>query len=509
MHALITLDNGEVRRAIIPEAIAIPQGMANSYLLAATPFLLAGHKYTCVISKPKLQFQGGGTYTMNVKHGHHIINLTPIDAYKATPHKHLLLHSREPYNPPSFHNNMTTTQNTNRPNAKTPTAFIYHLRYGCASETVLKHTQKNVIGMTIQMGSWEQMTKLLPCAACLAGKMRKTRKAQSSSFTPVQNLALSWTPNTANKITQPNKNISTDWGIINKTSQAGKNNVFALYLDLNTGWTAVYPKPNRGLAGDTLKEYVQDYGLPETILHDNAAEYLSGDFATFCQEKGIKQISSAPYHPNQNPTEHYMDIIMGKTRCLLYISGLDPQEYWEYAITHSVCLQNRTALPGRTTPYQHTFGTQPDISHVRIFGCAALAYLEKEKRHKLDFKTEECVYLGISPRHSHDTHTLLKISTKKVIYRRNVSFNERSFPARINNPSRTIAQRKGSHLIGQTFVDDGETFRVTNFSHHQGVECLDYVNEKTNEEHYSTIEEIEQWVKQASILQLANDIQPT
>ena len=160
---------------------------------------------------------------------------------------------------------------------------------------------------------------------------------------------------------------------------------------------------------------------------------------------------------------------MGKTRCLLYISGLDPQEYWEYAITHSVCLQNRTALPGRTTPYQHTFGTQPDISHVRIFGCAALAYLEKEKRHKLDFKTEECVYLGISPRHSHDTHTLLKISTKKVIYRRNVSFNERSFPARINNPSRTIAQRKGSHLIGQTFVDDGETFRVTNFSHHQGV----------------------------------------
>jgi hypothetical protein len=242
--------------------------------------------------------------------------------------------------------------------------------------------------MTIQQGSWEQIQKLLPCDACLTGKMRKTRKAQSSSFTPVQNLPQSWTPNTAHKVTQPNKHISADWGIINKTSQAGKNNVFALYLDLNTGWTAVYPKPNRGLAGDMLKEYVQDYGLPETILHDNAAEYLNGDFATFCQEKAIKQISSAPYHPNQNPTEHYMDIIMGKTRCLLYISGLDPQEYWEHAITHSVCLQNRTALPGRTTPYQHTFGQQPDISHIRIFGCAVSACLEKEKQHKLDFKTD-------------------------------------------------------------------------------------------------------------------------
>ncbi len=73
MHALITLDNGEVRRAIIPEAIAIPQGMANSYLLAATPSLIAGHKYSCVISKPKLHFKGGGT-TLSIS-----LQLTPIN----------------------------------------------------------------------------------------------------------------------------------------------------------------------------------------------------------------------------------------------------------------------------------------------------------------------------------------------------------------------------------------------------------------------------------------------
>jgi hypothetical protein len=119
---------------------------------------------------------------------------------------------------------------------------------------------------------------------------------------------------------------------------------------------------------------------------------------------------------------------MVKTRCLLYISGLNHEEYWEHAITHSVCLQNHIALPGRTTPYQHTFGQQPDISHVRIFDCAALAYLEKEKRHKLDFKTEECIYLGISPRHSHDTHTLLKLSTNKVNIQKECQFQRTLFP---------------------------------------------------------------------------------
>jgi hypothetical protein len=145
MHALITLDSGEVRRVIIPQAIALPPGMANSYLLAVTPFLIAEHRYTCSLDRPKLKFKGGGTYTMDVNKGHHIINVTPIKANTPTPHKELLLHKREPYDPPTFHNHSTLTQNTNRPNTKTPTAFIYHLRFACASEAVLKRTQRQVI----------------------------------------------------------------------------------------------------------------------------------------------------------------------------------------------------------------------------------------------------------------------------------------------------------------------------------------------------------------------------
>jgi hypothetical protein len=62
----------------------------------------------------------------------------------------------------------------------------------------------------------------------------------------------------------PNTKVSTDWDIINKTSQQGRNNVFALYLDVHTGWLAVYPKANRGLAGETLTDYCQNYGIPST-----------------------------------------------------------------------------------------------------------------------------------------------------------------------------------------------------------------------------------------------------
>jgi transposase InsO family protein len=122
-------------------------------------------------------------------------------------------------------------------------------------------------------------------------------------------------------------------------------NVFALYLDVNTGHTFVYPAENRGQAGLSLLSYIQTCGQPQIIVHDNAKEFLSGQFNQICLDKGIKQEASAPHTPNQNPVEQYMNIIAGGTRSLLYISGLPPAQYWSHAIEHKVHLQNRSALP--------------------------------------------------------------------------------------------------------------------------------------------------------------------
>ena len=202
---------------------------------------------------------------------------------------------------------------------------------------------------------------------------------------------------------------------------------------------------------------------------------------------------------------------MGKTRALLFISGLDPESHWENALLHAVCLQNRTALPGRGTPFEHRMGRQPDISHIRIFGCEALAYVEKEKRTKLEYKTDKCIYLGMSPRHSADTHKLLSLKTNQIVYRRNVSFNERSFPARSTPITRPFRQTNdtGEDLIGQTFTEDNETFLITECSRHDGLDCLDYVSSRTKEDFVSTVPEVRKWIQQTKLLQMANNIQPS
>jgi hypothetical protein len=107
----------------------------------------------------------------------------PIPGYISTLASHT-------YDPPTFINN-TLFNAANRPDAKTSLAFHFHLRMGCASQAVLRHTQQHVYGMQVQQGSWKKLKALLPCSACLAGKMRKANKTTAKDFTAIENLALS------------------------------------------------------------------------------------------------------------------------------------------------------------------------------------------------------------------------------------------------------------------------------------------------------------------------------
>ncbi len=51
-----------------------PQALADS------AFLLAGHQYVSHLSKPKLKFKSGDTYTMPVTRGHKLITILPMKA---------------------------------------------------------------------------------------------------------------------------------------------------------------------------------------------------------------------------------------------------------------------------------------------------------------------------------------------------------------------------------------------------------------------------------------------
>ena len=132
-----------------------------------------------------------------------------------------------------------------------------------------------MIGLHIQHGTLKDLDKLTPCSACLAGKMRKTNRPSSKNFTDVTNLVLNnspltWSPSTADKIVNPNDTISVDWGIVNKKAKPNVKNVFAIFLDTITGNVFSYAAESRGQAGPALLAYIQRFGKPHKLVHDNA-----------------------------------------------------------------------------------------------------------------------------------------------------------------------------------------------------------------------------------------------
>ena len=177
---------------------------------------------------------------MSVEKGHKIIKILPTIATQEIPHKTIYLHNDEPYDPPTYINN-TLYQCSNRPNAHTPSAFTWHLRYACKCASVLQHTQQHVDGLQIRQGTIKDLPKLLPCSACLAGKLNKNRKQPVRNYTDVANLAnyhnvpLSVTGATRDHNATPNTTISVDLGILNKKLKKDVNNVFLLILDIHTG----------------------------------------------------------------------------------------------------------------------------------------------------------------------------------------------------------------------------------------------------------------------------------
>ena len=73
------------------------------------------------------------------------------------------------------------------------------------------------------------------------------------------------------------------------------------------------------------------------------------------------------------------------------------ESYWEFSVTHAVYLYNCTPMKRLdwNTPSTEITKSEPDISHLRIFGCAAYVFIHKEQRaNKLAPKSELMIYLG-------------------------------------------------------------------------------------------------------------------
>jgi Integrase core domain/gag-polypeptide of LTR copia-type/GAG-pre-integrase domain len=168
-------------------------------------------------------------------------------------------------------------------------------------------------------------------------------------------------------------------------------------------------------------------------LHsDRGGEYISGALKSILDEKGIDHKLTMPGSPQQNGlAERWNRTILDKARSMLHSSGLS-KGFWELAIDTAVHTYNRSPsrIVGWKTPHElWSDGHIPDVSYLRVFGSKAYVHTPEAKRKKLDPRSIEMIFVGYEP--GSKGYRFWNSSKRSIVLSRDVTFDERTFPAKL------------------------------------------------------------------------------
>jgi len=131
---------------------------------------------------------------------------------------------------------------------------------------------------------------------------------------------------------------------------------------------------------------------------DSGGEYMSNDFQSFLQTKGIISQRSCSYTPQQNrvagrKNRHLLDVV----RTLLIETSI-PSKFWVEALTTTTYLINR--LPSQILSLKSSYfclhHCHPIYTNLHTFGYICFMHLPPPHRNKLSAQSIHCAFLGYS-----------------------------------------------------------------------------------------------------------------
>ena len=219
------------------------------------------------------------------------------------------------------------------------------------------------------------------------------------------------------------------------TPEAVDGHKYAIeFVDSFSRYCRVYFKKSRDETLEKFQQFCADVGQPLTLVSDGAKEYISSDFKKFARLKGIRLGNSAAYTLQENgQIEKLWDVTVGTARCLGDQASLE-KKYWTYSLNMAFHLKKFCYLSAiKKTPHEAMYGEKPNLSFMKVFGCVAYPFIEKQFRNKIDRKAKKRIFLG----QALDSRSFLigienDRGELKVQKSRNARFNENNYCFGVN-----------------------------------------------------------------------------
>lgn len=132
-------------------------------------------------------------------------------------------------------------------------------------------------------------------------------------------------------------------------------------------------------------------------------------------------------HSEQNGVVERKHRHIVKTGLTLLAQTSLPLRLWSHAFVHAVHLINKlpTVVLQGQSPYEKLFKAKTNYSQLKVFGYSCFLYLRPFNQHKLEFKSNQCTFLGYN---SHKKGFKCLDSTGRIFVFRHVVFDENYFP---------------------------------------------------------------------------------
>ncbi|KAD4982077.1 hypothetical protein E3N88_18748 [Mikania micrantha] len=253
--------------------------------------------------------------------------------------------------------------------------FLWHCRLGHISKSRIKRLQSEGILESTGQDSFDD------CESCLAGKLTK------DPFTHVGKrakdlLAL----------------IHTDVCGPFRTMSRNHERYFVSFIDDYSRYAYVYLMKHKHETFEKFKEFQNEVEnqLGKTIKalrSDRGGEYLSLEFINHLKERGIVSQPTPPGTPQLNGvSERRNRTLLDMVRSMMCRTNL-PHSFWSFALMTAARIVNLAPTKKvNKTPYEIWFGTKPNLSYLRVWGCDA--YVTRDSDDKLDPRGEKVVFVG-------------------------------------------------------------------------------------------------------------------
>jgi len=221
------------------------------------------------------------------------------------------------------------------------------------------------------------------------------------------------------------------------------------------GFDCIYPHVSKSCAGEGLTRFIQDVGVPQTLVMDGAMEQIGrqSEMGKVCRAHHIEVRPTVPYQPWKNLAESAIRI--NKSALLRTLRRTRaPRRTWCYALMWVSAIRRLTAsdipgLDGRT-PTEAVLGPTPDISAYAMFDYFQTVKYYTPTAHFPFQKVVLGKFLGVCEVSIDELTFYVLTDSGRVVQRKSVwaltDDEEKIMVIEINNLEVLIAQKIGDSL---------------------------------------------------------------